>query len=409
MKKLLFLAFLISFSVADMKATTADTLVFDLGQAVITSSSGISYIEFPVIIHSTDPTINAVDWWFQFDLTKLTYVSTTSLVTGFDVFSNFNSNNLYLSNSSSTTSIADFLQTGISIMKVKFQLASPCTEIVQTDFYNVNTLLNGVVSSYLFLSPQTGTANDIQVFTPNPLCAENPIQFSFGATYNGLAITAYNWDFGNGTTATTQTASATFANAGPQNIQLNVTTAGGCTYTITKVVTISPLPIVSFTSNYNVATHLMGFQNTSTISSGSLGSYDWHFGDGSTSSLENPSHGYGSFGTYYVTFTARSVVGCSDSVTAPVIVPLSVTELQMQLNFRLYPTLADEFITLSADQVVTCVITDISGQEVSLPFQLTPFQTRNFNVAQLASGVYVLRYGNSLAQFGQRFVVAHNQ
>ena len=91
---------------SDMASMTEiDTVVFNLDQATYSSVDGISYIDFPVMLYSEDPSVNAVDYWFQFDLNKLTYYSTTSALSALDVYSNFNSNNQYLSNTSSTTSI----------------------------------------------------------------------------------------------------------------------------------------------------------------------------------------------------------------------------------------------------------------------------------------------------------------
>jgi PKD repeat protein len=53
----------------------------------------------------------------------------------------------------------------------------------------------------------------------------------------------------------------------------------------------------------------------SSDSDGSVVSYSWSFGDGSTSTLANPSHTYGSAGTYTVELTVVDNEGASDSVT----------------------------------------------------------------------------------------------
>ena len=64
-----------------------------------------------------------------------------------------------------------------------------------------------------------------------------------------------------------------------------------------------------------VAGNVVDFTNTS---SASFTSFLWDFGDGNTSTSENPSNTYSSAGTYVVTLTATSSLGSvsfSDTVT----------------------------------------------------------------------------------------------
>ena len=162
-----------------------DTIVFDINQAVFTNVAGINYIEFPVILKSTNTGISSFDFWFQFNLNKLTYVSTSSLISGLDAFSNFNSANLYLSNTSSGTSITFNIPTNIPVIKLKFALANACTEINQNDFSNVTTLFDGDVSSHKFVAP---IEQPIQLVSPDPLCTHNDIVFSYPSSIYGNPI-----------------------------------------------------------------------------------------------------------------------------------------------------------------------------------------------------------------------------
>ena len=59
------------------------------------------------------------------------------------------------------------------------------------------------------------------------------------------------------------------------------------------------------------------FVNSSTVGDASLATYSWNFGDGTTSTSENPSHSYNSEGTYDVTLTVgyNGFTNCSDQIT----------------------------------------------------------------------------------------------
>ena len=93
----------------------ADTIVFDLANANYYTNAGANLIDIPIVLKSTDPTINSFDFWFQFNTSEITYVSTTSLVNGLDAFSNFNQASFYLSNTSSGTSINFNIPTNIRL------------------------------------------------------------------------------------------------------------------------------------------------------------------------------------------------------------------------------------------------------------------------------------------------------
>ncbi len=58
----------------------------------------------------------------------------------------------------------------------------------------------------------------------------------------------------------------------------------------------------------------VGFTSTTLIDSGAL-TYKWNFGDGETSTNQNPSHKYGKPGLYNVKLVVETSVGCTDSIT----------------------------------------------------------------------------------------------
>lgn len=57
------------------------------------------------------------------------------------------------------------------------------------------------------------------------------------------------------------------------------------------------------------------FTDISSVSSGTIVSWKWDFGDGDTSILQNPIHNYAAFGTYTVRLIVENSLGCKDTFT----------------------------------------------------------------------------------------------
>ncbi|MEW6469552.1 MAG: gliding motility-associated C-terminal domain-containing protein [Bacteroidota bacterium] len=95
-----------------------------------------------------------------------------------------------------------------------------------------------------------------------------------------------------------------------------VTDAAGCTSSSTGVViTVNPSPNSLFGSNPSSSSPNINvaFTDNSTVTTGSIVSWMWYFGDGATSTLQNPSHSYADPGTYTVCLVVTSSNGCADS------------------------------------------------------------------------------------------------
>ncbi len=119
---------------------------------------------------------------------------------------------------------------------------------------------------------------------------------------------------------------------------VTVTDANGCTGTSPAVNTTAyPIPVAAFTSIPNDSIYAdsvaVMFFNQSTVSSGTIASWTWDFGDGSTDTSCtalpcNPSHMYAETGHYLVVLTIVTSNGCVDTVyhyidvlTTPVYAP----------------------------------------------------------------------------------------
>ena len=77
-------------------------------------------------------------------------------------------------------------------------------------------------------------------------------------------------------------------------------------------------PAASFT--YTVSGLTVSFTDTSTDSDGTISSRSWTFGDGSTSTAQNPSHTYGAGGSYEVSLTVTDNGGATGTTSQTVTV-----------------------------------------------------------------------------------------
>ena len=176
---------------------------------------------------------------------------------------------------------------------------------------------------------QGGSGNQNQ--NPSAFIANGPYSALEGATITmssaGSAdpdgsISTYAWNFGDGNTSSQANPSHAFVNAGTYNVTLTVTDNDGATDSAATTATItSPvnqLPssvIANGPFNATVGSTIGMSSSGSNDPDGSISSYTWNFGDGSTSNQANSTHSYAAAGNYTVTLTVTDNEGASDSAT----------------------------------------------------------------------------------------------
>ena len=141
----------------------------------------------------------------------------------------------------------------------------------------------------------------------------NPVSFSGSAT-GGCSPYSYSWDFGDGGSGTGQNPSHQYTADDTYTVTLTVTDDASNTDIDTATVTISTTPLVA-----NAGGPYSGYQNDLINFYGSASggcspySYSWNFGDGNSSTDQNPTHVYTSVGTYDVTLTVTDDYGKTDN------------------------------------------------------------------------------------------------
>lgn len=153
-------------------------------------------------------------------------------------------------------------------------------------------------------------AKPVADFTATPACPGADVTF----TNNSTNATTYEWSFGDGATSTVANPTHAYTVAGTYTVTLRAISTANCDDVISRSVTVSPRPSVDFAATSACPDSLVTFTNLSTVSSGTITTYAWNFGDGNISSLANPTHAYTAAGTYEVTLVATTNIGCQDSI-----------------------------------------------------------------------------------------------
>jgi PKD repeat protein len=154
-------------------------------------------------------------------------------------------------------------------------------------------------------------------------CTTLTCNFTDGSTDSDGSVVAWAWDFGDGGTATTRNPSHTYGSIGTFTVQLIVTDDDGARDTTTRTVSIvtppppqNQTPVASFASSCSLLT--CDFSDGSSDADGTIAARAWDFGDGGTASSQNPSHTYGSGGTYTVRLIVTDNDGAKDTTTRSV-------------------------------------------------------------------------------------------
>jgi PKD repeat protein len=123
---------------------------------------------------------------------------------------------------------------------------------------------------------------------------------------------SYSWDFGDGQQSVALNPKHVYASANAFNIKLKVLNAQSCTDSVTVPVVVNPKPVAAFTSNAPLCFGKVSyFTNASSIATGSIVSYNWNLGNGTSSASTNTSLTYTAAGNYLVSLTATSNLGCA--------------------------------------------------------------------------------------------------
>ena len=157
--------------------------------------------------------------------------------------------------------------------------------------------------------------------TQTILVSDPPVaQFTFStnelrATFTDTSTNSpdqWVWSFGDGTTSTAQSPTKEYGAPGTYTVSLIASNTGGSSSPTVRTVFVAKRPVAAFEASATGLTASFVDQTTNDPTQ-----WFWDLGDGTTSSVQFPTHTYEEAGTYEVTLTATNAAG--ESSTADII------------------------------------------------------------------------------------------
>ena len=221
---------------------------------------------------------------------------------------------------------ASFVNTSIiatGTMTYKWNFGDGSTSILEHPkhlFATPNTYLVTLVATSDFGSEST--FSDFVVINPIPqakfsvanVCDEIEANFNNISTLT-TGTSTYEWEFGDGATSVEEKPSHLYSGDGPYTIQLIATSEFDCKDTATVPVTVFPRPQTNFSVNNACDGFPSFFKDETLISSGSVISHTWDFGDGTNSIEQNPEKQFLNPKTYAVKLITNSDKNCPNDTT----------------------------------------------------------------------------------------------
>lgn len=157
-------------------------------------------------------------------------------------------------------------------------------------------------------------------FSPPPgeCIYENSFNFSGAGAFLGNGT--FLWNFGSHASPVSST------NVNPTNIVFDsvgtfpitfTVTENGCTEAFTSSINVYPKPVAAYTLGSPIACDLQPVQFLDGSTGDTPLSYFWTFGDGASTSEQNPSHIYPSIGLYPTSLIISTANGCKDTFDLP--------------------------------------------------------------------------------------------
>ncbi|MBA2422788.1 MAG: PKD domain-containing protein, partial [Chitinophagales bacterium] len=228
----------------------------------------------------------------------------------------------------------------------------------------------GCVSSYN-ITVGSNPFNAAFTISPALICFNDEVSFTNNSEGDNLS---YNWLFGDGTSSDLENASHIYDAPGTYEVQLVISGQAGCIDTVTQQLQVYPNILPGF--SVSDAPYCVGNEISFTdVSVGNAGLWEWDFGDGTTSTVQNPTHTYSVPDTFLVHLTVTDNF-CGQGEFSTFIVVNTIPTPQLREDTILC---TNEPLILSANAAGTSYLwsTGDTSPTISVP---APEETTNYSV-----------------------------
>lgn len=198
-----------------------------------------------------------------------------------------------------------------------------------------NSIITNTYSSYgtynLFMRVfgsagcDTSLVEPIKIAKPNASfqvvkgCINDTTFYTDFSQPNADSLVAWVWDFGDGSFSFDQNTFHIYNASNNYPIELKITNNYGCLDSLTKTKLIES-PEAGFIADTVCKGMATQFTDTSQVISTLVNQWEWDFGDGNTSTSQNPTHTFTTSGIHSVKLKVTNTAGCADSVFHDVLV-----------------------------------------------------------------------------------------
>ncbi|MBK8658849.1 MAG: PKD domain-containing protein [Bacteroidetes bacterium] len=301
----------------------------------------------------------------------------------------------------------------------KHQYVSPGNYFVTLKVENAIGCVDTSVQLITVVNPPVANIGSVIACEDVPfLLADSSVTFSD-------PVANWRWNV-DGTIYNTASPQHIFSDTGLYPITLKITTLKGCVDSVQSQLTVRAAPNANFaiTPLYGEAPADIQFSNLTTDATG----FDWNFGDGGTSTDENPIHTFIANDTFQILLQATNQAGCKDTtsrffIVAPTALDIAVSDVEVIKTVQ-----ADGSVLIKVDaslsNIGTRVITDIqlyatvgSGSVISEDWtgllesgQTLPYSfSAEFVLSEPNANTYVCVRAREVNQGEQEVSVTNNQ